>query len=178
MAAVTEAEEDVSAMRRSRPACPQDNPAHERMRRPLKAHTTRPPADHLGASANTLTITSYASTTRSIPTRSNSRSRTPAELGRPSARAYPSQPAKPSLSGSLRAASRAPGVLQMEEPTALHRQSARRRGPRPGGDRRWCVGYTTCSDHLLGRLDEHDGKVKPRSSVSKGVPGRYESTIH
>jgi putative transposase len=33
---------------RSRPACPQDNAAHERMHRTLKAHTTRPPAAHLG----------------------------------------------------------------------------------------------------------------------------------
>lgn len=34
---------------RSRPACPQDNPAHERMHRTLKAETTRPAAAHLRA---------------------------------------------------------------------------------------------------------------------------------
>jgi putative transposase len=34
---------------RSRPACPQDNPAHERMHRTLKASTARPPASHLRA---------------------------------------------------------------------------------------------------------------------------------
>lgn len=34
---------------RSRPACPQDNPAHERMHRTLKAATARPPANNLRA---------------------------------------------------------------------------------------------------------------------------------
>ena len=48
------------AIERSRPACPQDNPAHERMHRTLKAHTTLAPRGPSGASANTL---------RSLPTR-------------------------------------------------------------------------------------------------------------
>jgi putative transposase len=36
-------------LRRSRPGCPQDNGAHERMHRTLKAETTRPPAANLRA---------------------------------------------------------------------------------------------------------------------------------
>lgn len=36
-------------LRRSRPGCPQDNGAHERMHRTLKAETARPPAANLPA---------------------------------------------------------------------------------------------------------------------------------
>jgi len=84
-------------LQRSRPGCPQDNAAHERMHRTLKAHTTRPPGCNLRAQQHRFDHF-RAEYNRERPHESLS-DRTPAEFYRHSARAYPRHLPEPHYPG-------------------------------------------------------------------------------
>jgi hypothetical protein len=74
---------------RSRPGCPQDNGAHERMHRTLKADTTRPAARNLNAQQRR--FNRFVREYNEVRPHEALDDRTPASLYRPSARAYPSR---------------------------------------------------------------------------------------
>lgn len=84
-------------VQRSRPAHPQDNGAHERMHRSLKAATARPPAANFKAQqARFNAFIHEYNFERSHETLGD---RTPAELYQPSARPYPARVDPPSYPG-------------------------------------------------------------------------------
>jgi putative transposase len=72
---------------RSRPGHPQDNGAHERMHRTLKAETTRPPARHLSAQQHR--FDAFRTEYNVERPHESLNDRSPAELYRRSARSYP-----------------------------------------------------------------------------------------
>jgi putative transposase len=85
------------SIERSRPACPQDNPAHERMHRTLKAETTRPPAANLRAQQRRFDHF-LAEYNQERPHEALG-DRTPVQLYRGSPRAYPVRLPEPEYPG-------------------------------------------------------------------------------
>ncbi len=82
---------------RSRPGCPQDNGAHERMHRTLKASTARPPARNLQAQQRR--FNGFVHEYNQLRPHEALQDETPASVYRPSTRAYPSRIAQPDYPG-------------------------------------------------------------------------------
>jgi transposase InsO family protein/transposase-like protein len=78
---------------RSRPGCPQDNGAHERMHRTLKDCTARPPAKSLRAQQRR--FDRFVREYNELRPHESLNDRTPASIYRPSPRSYPSRLPKP-----------------------------------------------------------------------------------
>jgi transposase InsO family protein len=142
---------------RSRPACPQDNGAHERMHRTLKADTARPPATTLRTQQQRFDrfIAEY---NHERPHESLA-DRTPATLYRSSPRAYPARLPNPSYPGHFeprRVGSHGCfkwkgrlhfiGSVLMDETVGLEEVD----------DGLW---YLYFYNHLLARFDERTGKL-------------------
>lgn len=85
------------ALHRSRPGCPQDNGAHERMHRTLKAETARPPAAHLRAQQRC--FDRFQGEYNHERPHETLADRTPIELYHPSPRAYPARLPRPEYPG-------------------------------------------------------------------------------
>jgi hypothetical protein len=81
----------------SRPACPQDNAAHERMHRTLKADTTRPPAANLPAQQRS--FDRFRRCYNFQRPHETLHDQVPATLFTPSPRPYPSHIQQPSYPG-------------------------------------------------------------------------------
>ena len=150
------------AIERSLLACPQDNPAHERMHRTLKAHTTRPPAAHLALQQTR--FDHFLHEYNQERPHSAIADRTPAELYRPSARAYPSHLPSPEYPGHFEQRRVRKGCFKWKNQLRFIGKvlDGQVLGLEEIDDGVWSIHLF---NHLLGRLDEHDGKVKPRSSV-------------
>jgi putative transposase len=84
-------------LHRSRPGCPQDNGAHERMHRTLKAETARPPAGNLRAQQRRF-ARFRAEYNHERPHEALA-DQSPAKLFRPSPRQYPSKLPEPQYPG-------------------------------------------------------------------------------
>lgn len=84
-------------LQRSRAGCPQDNGAHERMHRTLKAQATRPPAAHLRAQQRR--FEQFRAEYNHERPHEALADRTPAQLYRPSTRRYPSRLEPPHYPG-------------------------------------------------------------------------------
>jgi transposase InsO family protein len=84
-------------LQRSRPGCPQDNAAHERMHQTLKAHTTRPPGCNLRAQQHR--FDHFRLEYNCERPHESLADRTPAELYQSSARAYPRHLPEPHYPG-------------------------------------------------------------------------------
>jgi putative transposase len=82
---------------RSRPGCPQDNGAHERMHRTLKASTTHPPAFNLRAQQRR--FDAFVREYNELRPHEALHDQTPATSYRPSMRSYPSRIAEPEYAG-------------------------------------------------------------------------------
>lgn len=80
-------------LRRSRPGCPQDNGAHERMHRTLKAETARPPAANLRAQQRR--FQHFRREYNEERPHQALQDRTPSQLYACSARSYPARVPKP-----------------------------------------------------------------------------------
>jgi putative transposase len=78
---------------RSRPGCPQDNGAHERMHRTLKANTMRPAAANLRAQQRRFDL--FQREYNELRPHEALADRTPASVYQPSPRPYPSRLAEP-----------------------------------------------------------------------------------
>lgn len=78
---------------RSRPGCPQDNGAHERMHRTLKDCTARPPAANLRAQQGR--FNRFRREYNELRPHESIEDRTPSALHRPSPRPYPARIPKP-----------------------------------------------------------------------------------
>jgi putative transposase len=82
---------------RSRPACPQDNGAHERMHRTLKASTAHPPAPNLRTQQRR--FNAFRREYNEVRPHEALDDRTPASVYRSSARPYPSRIPEPEYPG-------------------------------------------------------------------------------
>jgi len=80
-------------LERSRPGCPQDNACHERMHRTLKNETTRPPAANLAAQQRR--FDRFRQEFNFERPHQSLADRPPADLYRPSSRAFPRRPPEP-----------------------------------------------------------------------------------
>jgi putative transposase len=142
---------------RSRPGCPQDNGAHERMHRTLKAETARPPASSLRAQQCRF---------RRFQTEYNEErphqalaDRTPTQLYRPSARAFPKQIDPPDYPGDFRVRHvRTDGAIKWRGQFVFIAKPLRREylGLQEVDDGIWSVWFM---NYLLGRLDVRTMKL-------------------
>lgn len=144
---------------RSRPGCPQDNGAHERMHRTLKASTTRPPACNLRAQQRR--FNQFRGEYNELRPHEALHDHTPARLYRPSTRAYPSRLAKPEypahfevrrVSANGDVSWRAERLFVSE--ALMHEQV----GFEAVDDGLWSLHFY---HQLLGRFDERTGKLIP-----------------
>ncbi|RPI97000.1 MAG: IS481 family transposase [Chloroflexi bacterium] len=78
---------------RSRPACPQDNGAHERLHRTLKEHATRPAAKNLRAQQRRFSV--FLREYNELRPHESLNDHPPAKFYQPSPRAYPARIPKP-----------------------------------------------------------------------------------
>ena len=144
-------------VQRSRPACPQDNPAHERMHRTLKADTARPPAASLRAQQQRFD--------RFVAEYNHERphealaDQTPAQLYRSSTRPYPARLPEPAYPGHFehrRVIGN--GCLKWKGQFIFVSGvlSGETLGLEEVDDGLW---YVYFYDHLLARFDEQTGKL-------------------
>jgi putative transposase len=144
-------------LRRSRPGCPQDNAAHERMHRTLKAETARPAALNLRAQQRRFHL--FCLEYNQVRPHQALQDRTPSQLYTCSARSYPARPPVP------------------EYPAHFEVRRVRTDGAIKWQGRRLFITTTLCSElvaleevadglwsvwfmaHLLGRIDQRTTKI-------------------
>jgi len=156
------------ALERSRPACPQDNPAHERMHRGLKAHTARPPAASLRAQQRR--FDGFLHEYNHERPHEALADRMPAQLYRSSPRAYPAQLPTAQYPGHLETRRVNKGCLKWKGKFLFIGKvlSEEVLGLEEVEDGLWSVYFF---QHLLARLDERQGKLIEVLRVND-VPGR------
>jgi putative transposase len=144
-------------LRRSRPGCPQDNAAHERMHRTLKAETTRPAAANLRAQQRR--FHRFCQEYNQVRPHQALQDRTPSQLYVCSSRSYPARPPEP------------------EYPAHFEVRRVKPDGTIKWQGRRLFITTTLCSElvaleevadglwsvrfmaHLLGRIDRRTTKI-------------------
>lgn len=144
-------------LHRSRPACPQDNAAHERMHRTLKAETTRPPAANLCAQQRR--FNRFREQFNHERPHEALNEDTPAQHYRPSPRAYPSPLQPPQYPGHFHVRSvRTDGSIKWCGKTLFISSAlcGEQIGLQEIDDGLWSVFFMT---HLLGRIDGRTMKI-------------------
>jgi putative transposase len=144
-------------LQRSRPACPQDNGAHERMHRTLKSETARPAAANLRAQQRRFDRFRHEFNNERPHEALNDD--TPAQHYRPSTRAYPSRIQLPEYPGHFQVRSvRTDGSIKwlgklLFVSTALRGEQV---GLEEIEEGLWSLSFMT---HLLGRIDVRTMKI-------------------
>ena len=144
-------------LQRSRPGCPQDNGAHERMHRTLKAETTRPAAANLRAQQRR--FTRFRSEYNNQRPHEALNDDVPAQHYRASSRAYPSRIELPEYPGHLQVRNvRSDGSIKwmgqlLFISTALRTERVALEEIEDGI---WSICFMT---HLLGRIDVRTMKI-------------------
>jgi putative transposase len=144
-------------LHRSRPGCPQDNAAHERMHRTLKAETARPPAAHLQAQQRR--FLRFRRQYNEQRPHQALQDHTPHQFYRPSLRAYPTGLQSPHYPGHFQVRRvRGDGSIKwlgkmLFVSTALCSETIALEEVDEGV---WSLWFMT---HLLGRLDLRTMKI-------------------
>jgi putative transposase len=144
-------------LHRSRPGCPQDNGAHERMHRTLKAETARPPCSNLRAQQRR--FRRFQSEYNQERPHEALNDLTPSQLYRPSLRPYPTRIEPPHYPGHFHVRRvRTDGSIKwlgrlLFVSSAL---CAERLGMEEVDDGLWSIWFM---NHLLGRLDVRTMKI-------------------
>ena len=145
------------ALHRSRPGCPQDNGAHERMHRTLKAETARPPCANLRAQQHR--FRRFQSEYNQERPHEALNDQTPAQLYRPSLRPYPSRLQPPHYPGHFHVRRvRTDGSIKWLGQLLFVSSAlcAEHLGLEEVDDGLWSIWFI---NHLLGRLDVRTMKI-------------------
>jgi transposase InsO family protein len=150
------------AVEHSRPACPQDNAAHERMHRTLKAHTARPPAANLRLQQGRFNrfLREY---NQERPHEALG-DRTPAQLYRCSPRQYPSRLPTAEYPGHFETRHVRKGCFKWRGNLVFIGKVLNGEviGLQEVDDGLWSLYFF---EHLLASFDEREGMLKRRATV-------------